>query len=315
MSPRWSKSRLARIGWLTRGVGQRPAFGERVGRHEVRIVDGQRSRASDCSGRRKPSGESPGTRNSRPRRVRHISLSQPGFACAVQRCSGSTKPAGSPRWLSNTRRMRARSSRIVDLGIARIDVLRDQTLLEHAVGRVLVGGLHVVRRDAEARGNAFGETPRIVGRRLVRRRLRARSGCRRARSARRRGASRARTPSAAAARRDTTCPGRNAGARPARSGRAGAGSARRRARASSGRARRCSIPPTDNRRPRRRSARRPWSGARRARRDRRRPSRRARRARSRPRRKTAWSRAAVRRSRLTLISKREANLGAARRGR
>ena len=39
-------------------------------------------------------GESPGTRNRRPRRICQISLSQPGLACAVQRCTGSTKPAG-----------------------------------------------------------------------------------------------------------------------------------------------------------------------------------------------------------------------------
>ena len=50
-------------------------------------------------------------------------------------------------------------TRIVDLGIAGIDILRDQTLFEHPVGRVLVSGLDVIRRDSKARGNPDGEMP------------------------------------------------------------------------------------------------------------------------------------------------------------
>ena len=34
--------------------------------------------------------------------------------------------------------------RVVDLGIARIEIVRDQTLLEHPVERVLISGLHVI---------------------------------------------------------------------------------------------------------------------------------------------------------------------------
>ena len=200
-----------------------------------------RDAGSDCSGRRKPSGESPGTKNSRPRRVRQISLSHPGLACAVQRCNGSTNPFGAPSWLSNNLRMPRPLVRIVDLGIARIEIVRHQTLLEHPVERVLVSGLDVIGHDSGARGDTLGETLSIAGRWLCAARLRGRSTPHCARPARRRAASRARTPSAAAVRRDTICLGRNAAGRPARSGRAAGGSGRRRARASSRRARRCSI--------------------------------------------------------------------------
>ncbi len=214
--------------------------------------------AARSSGRRKPIGESPGTRNRRPRRSCHASLTQPGRAGAVQRCTGSTKPAGSPRPRSNGRRMRARSRGSSILRIGRIDIVRQLVLLEHARDRILEGRLHVLGGDAEAAREAFGEALRGARPAADGRWLRARSSRHGARSARRPGANRARRPSAAAARPDTICPGRNAGARRARSDRAAGGSDRRRARAWSARARRCSIRPTDSRRSTRRSARRPW---------------------------------------------------------
>ena len=37
-------------------------------------------------------------------------------------------------------------ARIVDLRIAGIDILRDQALFEHPVGRVFISGLHVIGR-------------------------------------------------------------------------------------------------------------------------------------------------------------------------
>ncbi len=86
----------------------------------------------------------------------------------------------------------------------------------------------------------------------------ARSARRSARSACRRFARTARTPSAAAARRDTICPGRDAAVRPARTCRPVGGSVGRPGRAWSARTPPCSIPPPHSRRPRRRSARRPW---------------------------------------------------------
>ena len=56
--------------------------------------------------------------------------------------------------------------RIVDLRIAGIDVVGNETLLEHPVGRVLVSGLHVIRRDSQACGNPLGEAFGVVARRL-----------------------------------------------------------------------------------------------------------------------------------------------------
>ena len=59
-------------------VGQRSALGEWIGRHQMRIVDrgdmGQRVQRQPEADRRIA-----GHRNSRPRRVRHSSLSQPGL--------------------------------------------------------------------------------------------------------------------------------------------------------------------------------------------------------------------------------------------
>ena len=53
--------------------------------------------------------------------------------------------------------------RIVDLGIAEIDVLRYQTLLNHPIDRILVSGLHVIGHDSSTRGNPLGETLCIIG--------------------------------------------------------------------------------------------------------------------------------------------------------
>ncbi len=52
---------------------------------------------------------------------------------------------------------------IVDLGIAGIDILRQLALLEHALGRILEGRLHIFRLDAEPRSDRLREPMRIVG--------------------------------------------------------------------------------------------------------------------------------------------------------
>src|SRR5664279_1343182 len=63
------------------------------------------------SGSLKPSGESPGTRKSLPRRKFHFSLFQRwSLASAFQRCTGSTKPDGCDNPRSNVRTRRARVS-------------------------------------------------------------------------------------------------------------------------------------------------------------------------------------------------------------
>ena len=55
--------------------------------------------------------------------------------------------------------------RIVDLGIARIDVVRQRAFLQHPFGGILERRQHVFGRDAEPAGKAFGEAMRIVDRR------------------------------------------------------------------------------------------------------------------------------------------------------
>ena len=55
--------------------------------------------------------------------------------------------------------------RVVDLGIARVEVLRKLAFLEHALGRVFEGGLRVVGIEAQAERDRFGKAPRVVGER------------------------------------------------------------------------------------------------------------------------------------------------------
>ena len=54
--------------------------------------------------------------------------------------------------------------RIVDLGIARVDVVRQRAFLEHPLGGILEGRQHVLGGDAEPAGEALGEALRVVGR-------------------------------------------------------------------------------------------------------------------------------------------------------
>src|ERR1700730_10742327 len=57
--------------------------------------------------------------------------------------------------------------RIIDLGIARIDILGQLALLEHARGRVFERGLHIVGAEPEAGGYRLRESPRIFGERAI----------------------------------------------------------------------------------------------------------------------------------------------------
>src|SRR2546430_9228779 len=53
--------------------------------------------------------------------------------------------------------------RIIDLGIARIDILGQLALLEHARGGVFEGGLHVAGAEPEAGGDPLGAALRAIG--------------------------------------------------------------------------------------------------------------------------------------------------------
>jgi len=79
-------------------MGGRRQFGtlvERVLLHDVRIDLG-RTQGSELNGSRRPTGESPGARNSFPRRRGQRPDTQPVRAAgAFQRWIGSTKPVGS----------------------------------------------------------------------------------------------------------------------------------------------------------------------------------------------------------------------------
>ena len=54
--------------------------------------------------------------------------------------------------------------RIVDLGIARIDVVRQRAVFEHPLGGILEGRQHVLGGDAEPARKALGEAMRVIGR-------------------------------------------------------------------------------------------------------------------------------------------------------
>src|SRR5258708_24592434 len=58
-------------------------------------------------------------------------------------------------------------ARIIDLGIARIDILGQLALLEHARGGVFEGGLHVVGAEPEAGGDRLRESLRVIGERPI----------------------------------------------------------------------------------------------------------------------------------------------------
>src|ERR1700684_3609808 len=133
-------------------IGQGRSFSERVGWHKVRIVDwsdlGQRLQRQTKTERRvsRQHKQTPTSRLPHLAQPSWFRLRRP--ALQRQHISG---------WFAGMIVKQAQDARplarIVDLWIARVDVRRDQALLEHPVGRVLVSGLDIVRRDSNARGN------------------------------------------------------------------------------------------------------------------------------------------------------------------
>jgi hypothetical protein len=57
--------------------------------------------------------------------------------------------------------------RIIDLGIARVDILGQFALLEHAREGVFEGGLHVVGVEPKAGRDRLRESPRVIGERSM----------------------------------------------------------------------------------------------------------------------------------------------------
>ncbi len=156
-TPRPDRMRDARI-------GQRQAFGERIGRHQMRIIGrgdiGQRLQRQ-AEAERRIAGH-----QEQPAAARAPDFAQPSRlrlrGPALQRQHKAFRLAE----MTVEQFQDARALvRIVDLGIARIEIVRDQALLEHPVDRILISGLHVIGHDSRARGNTFGKALRIVGRR------------------------------------------------------------------------------------------------------------------------------------------------------
>ena len=255
---------LLRVSRRRRGLHRRAPIGQVFARRKRDRPEGRTERrppshrAANGAAAGNRSGESPGIRKSRPRRVCQTSLSQPALACALQRCTGSTKPAGAPSRRSNARMMRERSIGSSIFGFSgstfsgsspsfcmRSSGSSNAGITNSGLMPSCAATPAMKRCASPGAGGAAGDLAR--DQRVVAPDRHA-VAC----------ASRARMPSAAVLRRDTICPGRGAAARRAQSGRAGDGSVRRRGCAWSARARPYSIPPTGSRRPIRKSARRPW---------------------------------------------------------
>ena len=120
---------------------------------------------SDCRGKRNPSGESPGTRNSLPARVVHRSLAQRrvGEAAAFQRCTGKHVTDGlAEAALEDAREPRARH-RIVEAVRGRVEILGQLLFLADEVPRILVRRRGGVGVELQARRHAFQELARVIG--------------------------------------------------------------------------------------------------------------------------------------------------------
>ena len=170
-------------------------------------------------------GESPGTRNSLPRRESPSArCTQRAAVAACQRWIGSTKPTGVVEAALEHRRRRARSigsSSLLSVGSTftgsvafRATVRRDPRRPAARVARSRPSCSARPGHEALGMPSACAAPAALVGDQRRRRPTAAGRPC----------ASSSRTPSAAAARPDTICPGRNAAARPARTRRAAAGS-------------------------------------------------------------------------------------------
>ena len=113
------------------------------------------SSTSEASGRRRPIGESPGSRNRRSRLntqrcVRQRRPFLPGLRARI----GITKPAGVSSPCSNTRISRLRSPGSASLLSSGLMPTRQLLLGQHEVHGVLVGGHRRSRRQPELAGRA-----------------------------------------------------------------------------------------------------------------------------------------------------------------
>ena len=142
--------------WLTRR--------ERIGRHQMRVVDG-------CHiGQRAQRQAQPDGRIAR--RQEQAAAAQFPYL-AVPAGLGLRGPAlhrqNVAGWLAEMTLERAHDAGtlvgIVDLGIARIHIGGQLALLEHAIGRILEGGLDERGHKPQAFRHAFGEAPGFVIRR------------------------------------------------------------------------------------------------------------------------------------------------------
>ena len=217
-----------------RGSGAAGAIGS-IGPHLLDLRP-PAPRAGDRSGRRSPTGESPGIRNRCRARSIHRPVCHSGPLLPAPRCSGSTKPTGWPSPRSKTRRRRSRSSGSSSLLSSGIDIDRQLALLEQIVERIFVGRHHdspgSTRQAARQR---LRRTARGIGGRSRSRAPDRRSSCGSRQSGSAVGAPVAgERPARQRFARDTICPARSAAGRRARTARAGAAAGRPPAAACSG---------------------------------------------------------------------------------
>ena len=191
------------------GSGKRLALGERIGRHQMRLVGrrdiGQRIERQAEADRRvagqqeqPPPAKLPHFADPAAARLRGPALHRQHVAGRHDRCR------------SNSRMMRARSIGSSILGSAGSMLAGSSPSLSIRSAGSSKAGMHVLGGDAEPGGEALGEPVRVVDRgrlqRLLGRDQRVVLPDRLAVAS----ARTARTPSAAAARPDTICPARNA---------------------------------------------------------------------------------------------------------
>ncbi len=120
---------------------------------------------SDCSGKRNPSGESPGTRNSLPARVVHRSLAQRrvGGGRRVPALHGQDVTDGLAQApLEDARKPRARH-RIVEAVRGRVEILGQLLFLADEMPRILVRRRGRFGVELQAQRHSFQELPRVLG--------------------------------------------------------------------------------------------------------------------------------------------------------
>ena len=144
------------------GIGQLAALVERIGRHQVRIVGrlepGQRLERQPEADRRVARHQEQAATAQSPQFADPAGLCLRGPALHRQHVARRlAEPA-----LGRAHDARA-LLRVVDPGIARVDVGRQLAFLEQPFGRILEGRLHMLGGDAEAGGDALRESLGNVG--------------------------------------------------------------------------------------------------------------------------------------------------------